>query len=330
MTTLGAKRNVVVAHSRHAPKRDTFMDDVIEGLSRPRKELSCKYFYDERGSALFDEICDLEAYYPTRTELGIMRECSRQMAEQVGPEALLVEYGSGSSRKTHHLLDVLEDPVAYVPLDISGEHLRRSAQAISDAYPALEVLPFCADYTQPFELPAPARKPQRTVVYFPGSTIGNFHPHEAVEFMSRIGDVIGSGGGLLIGVDLHKDTATLERAYDDDLGVTAEFNKNLLARINRELGGTFALQRFRHRARYDERQRRIEMRLESLQDQIVRVAHRQFTFRAGESIVTEYSYKYTRENFAALARDAGLAVERVWTDERDRFSVQMLSSARSR
>ena len=321
-----ARRLGSLAHGNEVPGWDSFERDVVEGLSRRRKELPCKYFYDERGSALFDAICDLEEYYPTRTELSIMRRYASEMAEHVGPEALIVEYGSGSSRKTHVLLDVLEQPAGYIPLDISGEHLWRSAQALSESFPDIEVLPVCADYTRPIELPRSSRPSQRTVVYFPGSTIGNFHPHEACAFLSEIRKVVGDQGGLLIGVDLEKDPAMLERAYDDALGVTAAFNLNLLVRINAELDGAFALDRFRHRARYDKTLHRIEMHIESLQSQIVPVGHHRFSLRAGETILTEHSYKYTRTSFASLAARSGFAVERVWTDPQDLFSVQLLSA----
>lgn len=308
------------------PDRTAFLHDVTQGLGRAPKQLPCKYFYDERGSLLFDEICDLEEYYPTRTELAIMTRHAREMAEHVGSEARLVEYGSGSSRKTYLLLDVLERPAAYVPLDISGEHLMRSAQALAEHYPSLEVIPVCADYTRTLRLPEGSRPARRTVVYFPGSTLGNFEPPEALRFLRAIREVVGRTGALLIGVDLQKDPEVVRKAYDDARGVTAAFNLNLLARINRELDGSFVLDRFRHRARYDTTHHRIEMHLESLQDQLVAVGRQRFSFRAGETILTEYSYKYTLGGFASLADQARFAVERVWTDDEDRFSVQLLSA----
>ncbi|MFW5738911.1 MAG: L-histidine N(alpha)-methyltransferase [Myxococcota bacterium] len=306
--------------------RTAFLHDVLDGLGGQRKELPCKYLYDDRGSRLFDAICDLQEYYPTRTELAIMARHARDMAEYVGPAARIVEYGSGSSRKTYLLLDVLEQPAAYIPLDISGEHLMRSADKLAQAYPSLDVLPVCADYTKHVELPPCPKPAHRTVVYFPGSTIGNFHPHEAQAFLGRIRNLVGRDGALLIGVDLQKDPVVLQRAYDDARGVTAAFNLNLLVRINGELDGSFVLDRFRHRARYDTAHHRVEMHIESSQDQIVRVGRHRFSFRGGETILTEHSYKYTLSGFAALAREAGFAVERVWMDRDSLFSVQLLSA----
>ena len=308
----------------YAPKLGSFRDEAVAGLRKPRKELPSKFFYDEEGSRLFEEITRLEEYYPTRTELGIMREHAGDMAALLGPDALLVEYGSGSSLKTRILLDHLRRPAAYVPLDISGAHLAQSAAALAATYPDLEVLPVCADYTATFALPAPARPAARTVVYFPGSTIGNFDPGPARRFMEHVAGVAGPGGGLLIGVDLRKDPVTLHAAYNDARGVTAAFNLNLLARVNRELGGDFALDAFRHYAFYNPTERRIEMHLVSLREQRARVGGEEFAFSVGESIWTESSYKYSLDDFARLAGATGWAVERVWTDARALFSVHYL------
>ena len=308
----------------YAPKLGSIRDEVVMGLRKPRKELPSKFFYDTEGSRLFEAITDLEEYYPTRTELGIMREHAGDMAALLGPDALLVEYGSGSSLKTRILLDHLRRPAAYVPLDISGAHLAQSAASLAAAYPDLEVLPVCADYTASFALPTPTQPATRTVVYFPGSTIGNFDPGPARRFLEHVAGVAGRGGGLLIGVDLRKDPVTLHAAYNDARGVTAAFNLNLLARVNRELGGDFELAAFRHYAFYNPTERRIEMHLVSLRDQQVRVGGEEFTFSVGESIWTESLYKYSLDDFVRLAEATGWAVERVWTDREALFSVQCL------
>jgi dimethylhistidine N-methyltransferase len=312
---------------RHGPRAaaaDDLLRDVLEGLARPAKELPCKYFYDARGSRLFDRICRLEEYYPTRCELAILRRHGAAMAEVLGPGCALVEYGSGSSLKTRLLLDRLPDAVAYVPVDISDEHLFRSARRLARRYPALEVAPVCADFTRPFALPPLRRPVRRRVVYFSGSTIGNLGPAEATALLAGIARLCGPGGGLLIGVDLDKDPRILEPAYNDRLGVTAAFNLNLLARINRELGADFDLAAFRHHAFYDLRHRRIEMHLVSGRPQLVHVAGTAFAFAEGETIRTEYSHKYRLEDFRALARPAGLEVEQVWTDDEGLYSVQYL------
>ncbi len=308
----------------HEPERARFLQEVLDGLGTQPKWLHCKWFYDERGSQLFDAICDLEEYYPTRTELAIMERGASQMAEALGPRCLLVEYGSGSSLKTRVLLDHLRDPAAYVPVDISREHLLSSATALVEEHPDLTVLPVCVDFTRPFEVPEPDPPVNRTVVYFPGSTIGNLRRNEARDFLADVAARVGAGGGLLIGTDLVKDPAVLERAYDDAKGVTAAFNLNLLRRINRELGADFELERFRHVAHWDPELERIEMHLESLADQRVRVDGHAFDFERGETIFTEASHKYRLPGFAELADEAGFDVERVWTDTRRWFAVQLL------
>jgi dimethylhistidine N-methyltransferase len=307
-----------------SPSLARFRDEVWAGLAAPQKTLPCKYFYDARGSALFEAICELPEYYPTRTELGIMERHAPAMANRLGARCLLVEYGSGSSRKTRLLLDQLRDPAGYVPIDISPSALAASAATLRAAYPGLEVLPVCADYTAPLDLPAPRRAPTRSGVYFPGSTIGNFTPPQAQRFLGQMARVAGPGGVLLVGVDLAKDRATLERAYDDAAGVTAAFNENLLVRINRELFADFDLDRFTHRARWDRALGRVEMHLVARAAHAVHVAGRAFSFRAGETIHTENSYKYELPAFAALAASAGLAVTDVWTDPARAFSVQCL------
>jgi dimethylhistidine N-methyltransferase len=306
------------------PARERLLADAVAGLLAPRKWLPCKYFYDERGSELFERICGLDEYYPTRTELGILRARASAMATTLGPECLLIEYGSGSSVKTRLLLDRLEAPAAYVPVDISREHLLRAASALSARHPDLPVLPVCADFTRPFELPPLPRAPRRRAAYFPGSTIGNFAPAEARKFLTQVAELCGPGGALLIGVDLKKPREVLVRAYDDALGVTAEFNLNLLRRLNAELGADFALDAFAHRALWNEVEGRIEMHLVSRRRQEVRLGGHRLRFAAGETIHTESSYKYDLPGFAALARSAGFEVERVWIDGAALFSVQAL------
>jgi dimethylhistidine N-methyltransferase len=323
------------AAARGAPLRDEapdlaeFRADVIAGLSAPRRMLPCKYFYDRRGAELFERICDLAAYYPTRVERSILEEHGAAMARALGPRCRVVEYGSGSAVKTELLLDYLEDPVAYIPIDISRTQLVATAERLADRFPHLEVLPICADYGRVTDLPKSTARARRTVVFFPGSTIGNLEPASAAVFLKRVAHLVGAGGAALIGVDRQKDRARLERAYDDPEGVTAAFNRNLLVRINRELGANFDVSRFGHRAVYDAAAGRIEMHLVSLCDQIVQVPHHAatpvaFAFRRGEYIVTEHSYKYTADGFSTLAGAAGLGVERVWSDPDQLFSVFLL------
>ena len=307
------------------PARKDMLADVLRGLAAPEKWLSSMYFYDERGSKLFDEICELPEYYPTRTELSIMEANIDDITELLGPHALLVEFGSGSSLKTRILLEHMDDVAAYMPVEISREHLMSSAQLLKERFPGIEILPVCADFTQPFEPPAPAHPPLRTVVYFPGSTIGNFDPDDALDLLKRMAHIAGDGGGVLIGVDLEKDVATLERAYNDGAGVTAEFNLNILERLNRELGADFDPAAFRHKAIWNGQRHGIEMHLESLRDQLVHVRGNEIRFRRGETIHTESSYKFTLPRFEALAAQAGLTVERVWTDKDQLFSVQFLA-----
>ena len=303
------------------PTSQTFLDEVLDGLSRRPRSLPCKYFYDRRGSKLFDEICELDEYYLTRTELAIMQRFGGEMAAAIGPQAMLVEYGSGSSVKTRMLLDQLQAPSAYVPVDISRDHLRRSAGRLAAAYPQVEVLPVCADFTQPFELPEAARPPAHTTVYFPGSTIGNFTPAAVGELLGRIAPLCGEHGGLLIGVDLIKDIGRLEAAYNDRSGVTAEFNLNLLRRINRELDADFDLSQFEHHAFYNDRDDRVEIYAVSRCQQTVAIDGRTFDFTAGEMICTEHSHKYSIDGFAASAAAAGLQLKQSWTDDQQLFGV---------
>ena len=308
------------------PHVDGFRAEVLHGLRQPQKQLPCKFFYDERGSALFEQICDLEEYYLTRTELAILRRFAGEMAATLGPGCRVVEYGSGSSIKTRILLDHLDNVAAYVPIDISREPLLHAARAMAAAYPGIEILPVCGDYTADLRLPDGRTESARTMIYFPGSTIGNFEPDDAQRFLRRMREVCGRGGGLLIGVDLKKDPRVLHAAYNDAAGVTAAFNSNILARVNRELDGDLRLDQFAHYAFYNAREGRVEMHLVSLERQAARVGTVPFHFCRGESIFTESSYKYTLEEFARLAMASGYSVERVWTDDRQWFSVQCLAA----
>jgi L-histidine Nalpha-methyltransferase len=302
-----------------------FRADVLRGLFAPEKELPCKYFYDEVGSALFERITELDEYYPTRTELAIMEQHAAEMARLLGPRCLLIEYGSGSSVKTRRLLDQLRHPAGYVPIDVSGEHLRRSARALGEEYPDIEVLPLCDDFTRPLGLPACRKPAARRVVYFPGSTLGNFTPEAALALLRQTAGLCGRGGGLLLGIDLRKDPRVIEAAYNDRRGVTAAFNRNILVRINRELGADFDLDQFAHRAFYDAANGRIEMHLVSRRDQVVHVGGVPFFFVAGEAIHTENSYKYSLPALTDLAGAGGFAAERIWADERQYFSVAYLT-----
>jgi len=306
---------------------EEFRQAVLTGLAAPQKSIPPKYFYDARGSALFERICALPEYYPTRAELEIFATHAPDFAAAIGPEARIVEFGSGAAIKVRHLLDALEAPAAYVPIDISAEPLNGSAAELRRRYPGLHVQPVTADYMAPFSLPPARRPPRRTAALFAGSTIGNFLPGEARGFLRRVARLVGTGGLLLIGVDLKKDPATLHAAYNDTAGVTAAFNLNLLIRINRELEGELAIDRFRHRAHYDPARGRIEMHLESLIDQHVVVSGERFAFAAGETIHTENSYKYAIPEFQAFAAGAGFAPVRAWTDRAGLFSVHLLRSA---
>jgi dimethylhistidine N-methyltransferase len=298
-----------------------FLTDVIAGLSSHPRTLPCKYFYDARGSELFQQICELPEYYLTRAELQILDRYSGEIASQLGRGIELIGLGTGAGTKTRILLEKLQAPIAYVPVDISKEQLQRSTSLFQKIFPKLEILPVCADYLEPLKLPSPSQKPTRKIVYFPGSTIGNFEPLAAGKFLQRVSSYIGAGGGLLIGVDLEKDRHVLERAYNDSAGITAQFNLNLLVRANRELGADFDLQRWRHQAIYNSAERRIEIYLVSEADQTVRLAGHQFDFHAGEKITTEYSYKHTPESFSELAGDAGFDFARMWTDDARLFGV---------
>ena len=303
------------------PATSDFLEQAIAGLSGSPRTLPSKFFYDERGSDLFQEICELPEYYVTRTETKILREHGSEIAESIGENAELVGFGTGAGVKTRMVLDHLKNVIAYVPVDISKQRLTESAEALSREMPALEILPVCADYLQPFEMPTPSREPAHIAVYFPGSTIGNMEPHIARHFLERVCRLCGHSGGLIIGVDLQKSSEVLEAAYNDSAGVTAAFNLNMLARANRELGADFDLSQWRHRAVYNEQAHRIEMHLISLRAQTIRLGNQEFDFAGGEKIITEFSYKHTIEGFSALAASAGFQLARVWTDPGKLFAL---------
>lgn len=309
-----------------AEDMDTLLEDTLDGLRGQPKTLSSKYLYDPVGARLFDAICVLEEYYPTRTELAIMESSLPEMAAALGPGCLVIEYGSGTGEKTEAVLDALDRPAGYVPIDVACPQLATFASKIERHHPGLGVWPICADFTQGPEVPEHPEA-RRRIVYFPGSTIGNFDRGPALRLLRQIAHTAGLGGGALIGVDLVKDPAILERAYDDPQGVTAAFDLNLLAMLNRELGADFDLSKFRHRATYNATQTRIEMHLDSLCDQTVEIAGERIEFTAGESICTEHSNKYTLDSFSRLAAEAGLRVEKVWTDPERLFSIQYLEVA---
>ena len=309
-------------------ERIEFRKDVIEGLSRHPKRLPCKYFYDRHGSELFDRICELDEYYPTRTELTIMQSEISQMAARLGPRCLLVELGSGSSVKTRLLLKAMLQPAGYVPVDISGEHLVQSARRLAEEFPEMPVLPVHADFSEAFSVPQPPGLSRRCVVYFPGSTIGNFTPRRTVKLLGQIAAMSGDGGGLLIGIDLKKDPAILEAAYNDREGVTAKFNLNLLARIGRELEARVRLDKFEHRAFFNAEEGRIEMYLVSTIKQTVCLPDVEFKFEVGEMIHTENSYKYDLDEFAAIADEVGLRRAGQWTDAEKLFGVQYFETAK--
>jgi dimethylhistidine N-methyltransferase len=299
--------------------------DVLNGLRDTPKRISPMYFYDAIGSTLFDRICDLPEYYPTRTEARILEQHGDEIAKCVGTRALLVELGSGSSIKTRLLLDRLRSLSGYVPVDISRSHLLNAAHGISSSYPSLEVMPVCADFTQPFALPIPRVRASRTVVFFPGSTIGNFDRPEALDLLRTMRTIAGAEGGLIIGTDLVKDISVLVRAYDDAAGVTAQFNLNVLRRFNTEMDADFDLGQFRHRAVWNAIDQRIEMHLVSRRKQTVVLAGEEIELGADEAIVTEHCHKYTVEGFANLAAQAGWRWRANWLDDRGYFSVNYLA-----
>ncbi|MCK5041931.1 MAG: L-histidine N(alpha)-methyltransferase, partial [Sphingomonadales bacterium] len=307
------------------PTIESFRESVLAGLKSGPKILYAKHFYDEKGSELFNQICKLEEYYPTETEKGILRRRIRTIAQQLAEKVQLVEFGSGSSDKVRILLRALEHFDSYVPIDISREILMQSADQLATEFPHIDVTAICADYTKRVDLPPPSlERSGGRLGFFPGSTIGNFAPDDAKSFLERAGDILGSGAGLIVGVDMKKDKEILEKAYNDEAGVTAKFNLNILTRINSELDGNFKLGNFEHLAFYNEDESRIEMHLVSLKNQKVIVAGEEIVFEEGETIHTESSYKYSIQDFQQLVVDTGLKHAAVWEDPNHLFSVHYI------
>jgi dimethylhistidine N-methyltransferase len=318
-------RAEVTGWTRYDPR---FAADVLTGLSQPHKSIPSTWLYDQRGSQLFEAITELPEYYATRTEIALLRNCAGAIAEEAGADATVIEIGSGSSRKTPLLLGALQRPYAYVPVDISGAFLMHSAALLRGRFPDVRIMPVVGDFKRPVQLPhalrfAPARG--RRIVFFPGSTIGNLTPEESISCLARLGDLCGPNGLVVLGVDQNQNEETLLPAYNDAAGVTAAFNLNLLERINRELGGSFDVGAFRHEARYDRTQRRIEMHLVSVREQSAEVLRRPFAFAQGETIHTENSHKYDREAVEAMAERANLHRLASWTEDRGRFAVHLLA-----
>jgi dimethylhistidine N-methyltransferase len=311
-------------HDLH-PEPDDLFSEVVAGLRAKHKTLPCKYFYDAEGSRLFDRICELEEYYPTRTEVGILQDRMAEISNAVGEDVLVIELGSGSSTKTHELLRALDSPAGYVPVDISRDHLTDAAERIASEFPSLPVWPVCADFNVEIDLPEHGVEERQRLIFFPGSTIGNFDESARRGLLRRMVNLCDARDGqLLIGIDLIKDTAQLESAYDDSEGVTAAFNRNLLHRINRELESNFEPDRFSHLARFDENESRIEMHLVSQVEQVVEIDGHRFHFESGENICTEHSYKFTVDGFGKLAAEAGWTLEQSWTDSDELFAILLL------
>ncbi len=318
-------RRLQVKFHDFSPVERGFEEAVLDGFKGHAKAIPCQYLYDVAGSALFDKICLTPEYYPTRTEVDILESNADFIAEQMGPGVQIIELGSGASLKVRRLLKRLSEPKGYVPVDVSREHLMHAAEDFSHSHPNIPVTAICADYTSSSWLSALDGLPYtKRVAFFPGSSIGNFEPIDAIQLMRHVRGLVGRGGDFLIGVDLKKDTSVLGAAYNDSTGVTAAFNLNLLERMNRELSGDFDLRRFRHEAIYNEDRGRIEIYIQSLISQLVHIAGRGFRLAAGERIHTEYSYKYTVPEFQALANTAGFSSTRTWTDSDKYFSVHYL------
>ncbi len=282
------------------------------------------YFYDEAGSRLFERITEQPEYYLTRTELAILRDHAPEMAAAIGPKAMVIEPGSGAGEKIGRLLRALAEPVAYVPIEISRGHLEAASTALAEDFPALEILPVWGDFTRALEIPLAERAAKRRLIYFPGSTLGNFEPAEAAKLLQNFATMVGADGAALIGMDLAKDAGVIEPAYNDAAGITAAFNCNMLAHLNRRFNADFDLDQFEHHAFYNAAESRIEMHLASLDEQTVHLGGEAFHFATGETIHTESSYKYTDERFSALAGAAGFRLKRTWKDDKNRFSVRYL------
>ena len=310
------------------PLSHEFADAVLTGLGQQSKKIPSRFLYDARGSELFEEITELEEYYPTRTEIGLLERHARDIAELAGAQSALIEFGSGSSKKTKILIEALGDLTAYIPIDISESALEEAKEHLKRKFPHLVVLPIHADFNHPVHLPHKFERVYR-LGFFPGSTIGNFEHGNAINFLKRIRTILGTNSGLVIGADLQKDLDILIPAYDDAAGVTAEFNLNLLNRINRELDGNFNIDSFAHKIVYNSKLERIEMHLESLKRQKIQILNETISFEKGERIHTENSHKYTLESFGDLVNEAGWSICHTWTDKEDLFSVHYLEPSQS-
>ena len=306
------------------PSSESFLDAVVSGLSKRHKSLPAKFFYDERGSKLFEDITNLDEYYQTRTEISLLKTIGPELKTLIPKGSKLVEFGSGSTEKIRVLIDSVEHFDTYVPIDISRDYLKMEAEDLASDHPNLNIIAICADYTKPFPMPEGLSGGVDCTGFFPGGTIGNMLPEEAAGFLRHAGSLLGSGAGFIIGVDLKKDPAILHAAYNDAKGVTADFNMNVLRRINNELGGSFTLPQFRHRALYNVVLGRIEMHLESLEEQTASIGGQDFFFRKGETIHTENSYKYKVAEFQELAKSAGLDPVKAWWDVDWLFSIHFL------
>lgn len=318
--------STIVSFADIHPDRESVLGEALAGLGATPKTLPSKFFYDERGSKLFQRICEVPEYYVTRVETALLGDIAGQAAEMIGACACIIEYGTGSSEKIAVLLAALDRPAAFVGVDISSVALRRVAETMASNFPDLAVHAVCADFTQPFTLPAMSGQGRR-VVFFPGSSLGNFNPEQSVHFIANAARLIGPGGGMLFGIDLKKDAAILNAAYDDAAGVTAEFNLNMLRRLNRECGADFDVDAFSHRAFYNADAGRVEMHLVSRRAQSISLGGQTITFAEDETIHTENSYKYSVPEFQNLARRAGCEPMRSWTDAKSLFSLHYLSVA---
>lgn len=305
---------------------DSLQVAALHGLSSKGKTLPAALFYDAIGARIFEEICKVPEYYPTRTEISILEQYAPTLASQVGSDAALIEYGSGSGEKVQYLLDHLASPAAYIPVDVSREQLLEVAAERSVQYPELPILPICADYTEPFDFPSFPNESRR-IAFFPGSTIGNFHPNEAVAFLKQVRQTVRQEGKMILGVDRRKDPSILNAAYNDEAGLTAAFNLNILSHLNRELNATFNLSHFRHIAFFNAKISRIEMHLESLISHQIMIAGRLIDFEAGETIHTECSYKYDEERLTELVEAGGFQIDVLYTDTREWFWIALLSSS---
>lgn len=317
------KSDNIVNQSNTDTTKAGFLSEVRLGLNAKQKTLPCKYFYDQAGSELFEKICKLDEYYITRTELALLETIKQELAQLIGNDAVIIEPGAGAGIKIRTLLAALNSPRSYVPMDISKEFLFYSAKIIQKQFPKIEIIPIQGDFTQPVKWLEKSQHNNR-IVFFPGSTIGNFERESAVDFLKNMHDLVGAEGALIIGADLLKDRKVLEAAYDDKQGVTAQFNKNLLTRINQELGGDFCLEYFSHKAYLNEKEQRIEMHLVSEKRQVVNIDGEQYSFDKGESIHTENSHKYSKESFLSMAKESGFKSMKTWTDPEELFSVHYM------